>query len=278
MGARFTGEPRLAEPSAGRARFRSGGFRPRVRIPSLLTRPAVLASLGVHLGLAVGASVLGGGGPAVRRPPVEAPSVAFEFADAETPDPTPANEFVETLPEPDVVRAVADVVVVADAVAVEGLEVPPDEIPPEELAALAPAAPTAVSSVTRSTIAVRLRPPPPAPAPAPASPPSSSAGSGPGDRGRVVTPPVRLATLRAPDYPLEARVAGFEGVVVLRVAIRADGSVATVEVHASSGHALLDRAAEGAVGTWAFAPARLDGVPAPMTVLVPVTFRLRGAD
>ncbi len=62
---------------------------------------------------------------------------------------------------------------------------------------------------------------------------------------------------------------------MLRIAIRADGSVATVHLRTSSGHAALDRAAEEAVRGWGFTPPRVDGAAVPMTVDVPLTFRLR---
>lgn len=44
-------------------------------------------------------------------------------------------------------------------------------------------------------------------------------------------------------YPSSARLNGWEGKVVLRVIIRADGHLAEATVHRSSGHEVLDRAA-----------------------------------
>ena len=44
-------------------------------------------------------------------------------------------------------------------------------------------------------------------------------------------------------YPSSARLNGSEGKVVLRVVLRADGHLADVTVHRSSGHEVLDRAA-----------------------------------
>lgn len=51
----------------------------------------------------------------------------------------------------------------------------------------------------------------------------------------------RLAELKR--YPSAARLNGWEGRVVLRAVIRADGHLADVTVHKSSGHDALDRAA-----------------------------------
>jgi protein TonB len=46
------------------------------------------------------------------------------------------------------------------------------------------------------------------------------------------------------NYPAEARDRGIEGQLVLTVAIRRDGSVERIDVIQSSGHALLDEAAQ----------------------------------
>jgi periplasmic protein TonB len=77
-----------------------------------------------------------------------------------------------------------------------------------------------------------------------------------------------------PSYPLAARQRGYEGRVLLRVAIQADGCVETVNVKTSSGHAMLDQTALATVQNWRFQPARR-GDQAVATVLdVPVVFRL----
>jgi TonB family C-terminal domain len=51
----------------------------------------------------------------------------------------------------------------------------------------------------------------------------------------------RLAELK--HYPSTARLNGWEGKVVLRAVIRADGHLSEVKVHRSSGHESLDNAA-----------------------------------
>jgi TonB family protein len=61
----------------------------------------------------------------------------------------------------------------------------------------------------------------------------------------------------APVYPRLARQQGWEGVVMLRVLVRADGTVEDIEVEASAGHQILDDAAVSAVRRWKFLPARL---------------------
>lgn len=77
-----------------------------------------------------------------------------------------------------------------------------------------------------------------------------------------------------PAYPTMARERGMEGRVVLRVSVRRDGTVRTVEIAQSTGFSMLDRAARNAVVYWRFAPATQGGVAVEGEVLVPFDFRL----
>jgi periplasmic protein TonB len=78
-----------------------------------------------------------------------------------------------------------------------------------------------------------------------------------------------------PVYPLLARRMGAQGVVLLRVRVQQDGSVAAVELVRSSGSALLDEAATRTVrDSWRFIPARLDGVAIESWVEIPIKFVL----
>lgn len=78
-----------------------------------------------------------------------------------------------------------------------------------------------------------------------------------------------------PLYPLIARRLGAQGVVVLRVQVREDGSVAAVELARSSGFAMLDESASRTVReSWRFLPARIDGIPVASWVEVPIRFVL----
>lgn len=80
----------------------------------------------------------------------------------------------------------------------------------------------------------------------------------------------------APDYPPLARQRGWQGRVVLEVTVRADGSVAEVNLHTSCGHDLLDRTALATVlRRWLFTPALAEGRPVLARVLVPVQFSLQ---
>jgi protein TonB len=81
-----------------------------------------------------------------------------------------------------------------------------------------------------------------------------------------------------PPYPLLARRMGAQGIVLLRVHVRADGSVAEAEIKQSSGSPLLDDSALRTVReSWRFMPARLDGVPVESWVEVPIRFVLGDA-
>jgi protein TonB len=77
-----------------------------------------------------------------------------------------------------------------------------------------------------------------------------------------------------PSYPEAARKAGQTGVVTLRVSINEKGRVSAVSLVKSSGYALLDDRARGAVQRWIFRPARRDGKAVATQVEVPVRFSL----
>lgn len=93
-----------------------------------------------------------------------------------------------------------------------------------------------------------------------------------GSTGKEVPPSIRAR--RQPEYPRELISRGIEGKVMLRVDVSAAGRVLAIDIHTSSGHSRLDQAAMAAVTDWRFAPGRKDGRPAPMTVLLPVSFQL----
>lgn len=85
----------------------------------------------------------------------------------------------------------------------------------------------------------------------PASPPPEAEPSLPAE-AEVDEP---LAVLSPPPvYPRKARRLGWEGTVELRMRIDAEGAVLGVEVMSSSGHGVLDRAAQEALGRWVFRP------------------------
>jgi len=82
----------------------------------------------------------------------------------------------------------------------------------------------------------------------------------------------------APVYPTIARKHGWEGTVVVRVEVSRWGTVKQIAVLHSSGYAVLDDAAVGAILRWRFVPKMVDGVPVDSWVEVPVEFRMRESE
>ena len=80
-----------------------------------------------------------------------------------------------------------------------------------------------------------------------------------------------------PRYPVEARRAGEQGTVMLRVLVSREGRAARVELDQSSGSPQLDAAARETVKAWRFTPARRGGETIESWIVVPVVFRLEGA-
>jgi len=78
-----------------------------------------------------------------------------------------------------------------------------------------------------------------------------------------------------PHYPSVARRRGYEGRTVLRVEVLESGKVGQIEIAASSGFEVLDKAALGSVKGWSFFPGTRSGKRTIQWVMVPVRFFLR---
>ena len=97
----------------------------------------------------------------------------------------------------------------------------------------------------------------------PSAAPSANTGTGSGEgtgrdaaaAQRPRTPP-KLISGSAPVYPKELERKGITGSVGLAIVVGANGSVQSVDVTSSSGHAELDQAAITAAYTYYFEPAR----------------------
>ena len=138
----------------------------------------------------------------------------------------------------------------------------------------------------KNLAAVRQTPPPAQPAPRPLDEDRTPAQGEPEPAAQPVfavpePPPVLVEAEPLyrnnppPEYPSRARRRHLQGTVLLDLLVTAEGLVATVALHESSGHSLLDEAAKRAVIRWQFTPGTRNGVPIPMHVLVPVRFQLR---
>lgn len=77
-----------------------------------------------------------------------------------------------------------------------------------------------------------------------------------------------------PDYPMEARQRHWQGTVLLRVYVGADGKALQVNIQRSSNHDTLDESALDAVKQWRFVPAKRGDTPEPCWVTVPIVFEL----
>jgi serine/threonine-protein kinase len=166
----------------------------------------------------------------------------------------------------------------------------PPALPPEVQAApsaraqeSAPAAQPAldaprVGPVGPAPVANAAPAPTPAPSAAPqaqvpsASVPSKAPAASPAPP-RKVQSAVRMGDTVFPEYPRAARRAGVSGIVVARVAVRADGTVGSVDV--LEGPEVFYDSVRAALRTWRYRPAKLaDGTSVPDTHVVRIPFKL----
>lgn len=112
-----------------------------------------------------------------------------------------------------------------------------------------------------------------------AAPTANAAKSGSGTQGHAE--PYSEASFNAnygtnpkPNYPTIARNRGWQGKVLLRVRVTADGLSEAVTVHRSSGQDVLDESAVAAVEKWKFIPAKQGNTAVACTVIVPIIFTL----
>ena len=85
-----------------------------------------------------------------------------------------------------------------------------------------------------------------------------------------------MRTLPPPRYPKAAYEQGISGEVLLRVSVRADGSVSDVVVEQSRPAGVFDEVSVAAARQWHFNPEMKDGRPVAGQVRVPVNFALDG--
>jgi protein TonB len=86
------------------------------------------------------------------------------------------------------------------------------------------------------------------------------------------TPPKAQGGNTPPEYPGDARAAGLEGDVYLKIVVNDDGSVGDIEV--KKGEEPFVSAAIAAVKTWKYSPALVDGKPTAVFRIIKVPFRL----
>lgn len=185
-------------------------------------------------------------------------------------------------PEPSEVVEVISPASVEQEVPEEPLRLPEEPSPPIEAHPPRPLAPVTshlLESVVFPRVAQSHKPvdtqePGPAPRLLPAERPAPEEPEvePPGAESTPSSPEPLEGLCIPPAYPPVAARRGWTGTVVLLIQVSVDGSVDQVTVEASSGHSILDEAAQRAIEQWRFAPATLGGVPAPATVRKPIRF------
>ena len=111
--------------------------------------------------------------------------------------------------------------------------------------------------------------------PPPQSPPALPALKAPTplSAGSSVSRPMIVSSSK-PLYPRVARESGWEGTVVVRTLITPDGIPSQLEIRKSCGHEALDLAAQEAIKTWKFQPAKDGNIPVAKWVDIPIKFDL----
>lgn len=217
----------------------------------------------------------GGGGETVGEEDAETPPETAAAPPEQTPE-APGEQQAEAQPEPAV----------------------PEEVTAEAEPEPAPARPA--DAPPPAAVSALPLPPPPPPEPPPQAteartPPQSPASaeghqatrtperseteqeSAPqlGSAGFLfATRPSSVGYRVDPVVPVEARQLRMQGRVELVVTISPEGIPTEVDVFRSSGHFLLDRAAEEALWQWRFDPARRGGIPVEEKIVIPFTFRI----
>jgi len=89
--------------------------------------------------------------------------------------------------------------------------------------------------------------------------------------GGIAAP--KLIAKKEPSYTEEARVAKYQGTVILYVEVAPDGLAHNIQVVQAIGMG-LDEEAVSAVSQWRFEPGTKDGIPVPVAATIEVNFRL----
>ncbi len=110
-------------------------------------------------------------------------------------------------------------------------------------------------------------PVPPAPPPPPAIPPVPPVAPAPPLSSQASDP------MPPPPYPEQALKQGLDGMVMLLIAVGADGKPTAVQVEHSEPAGVFDAAAVNAAKQWTFMPERKHGKPVAGRVRVPITFK-----
>ncbi|MFT0892671.1 energy transducer TonB [Pseudochelatococcus sp. G4_1912] len=104
--------------------------------------------------------------------------------------------------------------------------------------------------------------------------PKVNAVSPPGDNFIPPRPYAGDVMRHWPAYPNEARAAGQEGTVLVKLKVTATGAPEDISIARSSSVVSLDLAAIMAISHWHFEPASRNGKPTEAMVTLPIRFSL----
>ncbi len=131
------------------------------------------------------------------------------------------------------------------------------------------------AATTPETAATHAIPNPPADAPLSSPPQPAVAAARPGsDDSAAITARIRLELARHFQYPSQAVRRGWQGIVLLGFRIGVDGDIEAIHIAQSSGHALLDRAALGALSKLHRVALDSGRLRAALDLQLPVVYRL----
>ncbi|PYX89826.1 MAG: hypothetical protein DMG67_14180 [Acidobacteria bacterium] len=190
--------------------------------------------------------------------------------------PAPSARPQTSIPETTAISAAPAASTVAPAVLTQSAP-PPSGTPPaaslqaENEPVARPSTSQPMIQPVAQTQAVEAKPVPTMTAAAATLPPSTT-----GAPMRVHIPPAELEQFvtrkTTPVYPMIAKAAGVQGMVVLDVVVDSKGTLQKVTI--VNGSALLARAAEDALRQWRFKPYMVDGNPVEMESQIAMNFRL----
>ena len=224
---------------------------------------AIAISLALHGVLALGLAAWIGGARKIELATLDLSSVELSFAEEDSevapPAPMPPVPPAAEAPRPE------------ERDPPNAPQEPPPPLPPD---LSSPQIPETVPEQTPEFDDIPLenpekqKPVPVKPEPVPVAPSVAP-------RQAKIDAPARPVKTIRPDYPKGARQRGEEGDVVLEIDISSRGTVKSVKTVRSSGYPELDAAAEKAVRSAPFVPAKSGGGTVPSTARLTVTFKLR---
>ena len=196
------------------------------------------------------------------------------LADVTPPPPAPLHRLLaatKTIPVPDTVIAQAPLVHAAPVLPplIAPVGIAPEVKTNPSFGPIVPGLPPTSDAIDPTMIgsggAVTPVAPPTATPPAPKPTQLFRAGQGVREPKRISGSP--------PEYPLIARYAHVQGVVILEAVIDERGEVGRIKVLRSV--PLLDQAAITAVQQWRYTPTLLNGVPVSVLMTITVNFTLQ---